>query len=219
MNGSRQPNGLALWYEAKDAEFVIFVGCMTLKNNSTFMIDNEEIKQVYEAADCLYNQQQVEQAIDRLAGKISDCLKGRNPLLLCLMNGGLVFTGQILTRLPFPLELDYIHASRYRGKTEGHTLNWIRYPETSLKGRVVLILDDILDEGITLAEVINFCREQGAKVVYSAVLIEKTLRQEKPCKADFVGLQAEDRYLFGYGLDYKHYLRNAAGIYACKEEK
>jgi len=181
------------------------------------MID--EIESVQAAADCLYNEQQVEEAISRLASEITAQLKDRNPLLLCLMNGGVIFTGKLLTQLNFPLQVDYVHASRYRGKTAGSTLEWVHRPETVIENRVILILDDILDEGITLNETIKFCQEKGAEAIYSAVLVEKELTIQKSCRADFVGLVAPDRYLFGYGLDYKHYLRNAAGIYACSNEE
>lgn len=179
----------------------------------------KEVESVQAAADCLYNEAQVEEAINRLASEITVELNGRNPLLLCLMNGGVVFTGKLLTKLNFPLQVDYLHASRYRGKTAGSELEWIHRPETAIENRIVLILDDILDEGITLHETIKFCQAQGAEAVYSAVLVEKELAVQKPCRADFVGLRAPDRYLFGYGLDYKHYLRNAAGIYACCDKE
>ena len=175
-----------------------------------------EIEAVQASADCLYSEQQVEAAINRLASEISEQLKGRNPLVVCLMNGGVIFTGKLLTQLNFPLQVDYIHASRYQGKTVGSRLEWVHYPDTAIENRVILILDDILDEGITLHETIEFCQEKGAEAVYSAVLVEKELALKKPCRADFVGLLAPNRYLFGYGLDYKHYLRNVAGIYACK---
>ncbi len=177
-----------------------------------------EVEAVLESADCLYSEQEVEAAISRLAAEISEQLKGRNPLLLCLMNGGLIFTGKLLTQLNFPLQVDYIHASRYRGEITGSQLNWSHKPDIDIEGRVILILDDILDEGITLDETIKFCKEQGAEAVYSAVLVEKELSVAKPCSANFVGLKADDRYLFGYGLDYKHYLRNAAGIYGCNDK-
>jgi hypoxanthine phosphoribosyltransferase len=133
------------------------------------------------------------------------------------MNGGVVLTGKLLTRLNFPLTLDAINASRYRNQTRGGEINWIQKPRTDLKNRTVLIVDDILDEGITLRAIYEYCREQGASSIYSAVLINKNLNHTKPIRADFVGLEAENRYIFGYGMDYKGYLRNAAGIYACKE--
>jgi hypoxanthine phosphoribosyltransferase len=139
-------------------------------------------------------------------------------VLLCVMNGGLIFTGQLLTRLVFPLEIDYVHATRYGHETNGATLQWTVRPQLDLKGRTVLLLDDILDEGVTLAAIADYCRQQGAIKVCMAVLVEKLhLRKVSPgMKADFTGIEVGDRFLFGYGLDYKGYWRNAPGIYAVK---
>lgn len=176
----------------------------------------EEVNRVMQEADCLFNQQQVRAAMDVMADKITAVMKDTNPLLLCLMSGAMVVGGKLLPRLDFPLQLDYIHATRYRNSTAGFELEWLVKPRHDLAGRTVLIVDDILDEGITLHEVLQYCREQGAKAVYSAVLVEKhhDRRQPPELKADFVGLDVPDRYVFGYGMDYKGYLRNAPGIYA-----
>lgn len=176
-----------------------------------------EIKQVQQSAEMLHSEQEVEQAIDQMADQINQFLGDRNPVLLCAMNGGIVTTGKLLTRLNFPLTVDAVNASRYRNATSGGDIKWLLKPLTPLQGRTVLIVDDILDEGFTLDALIQFCREQGASSVYSAVLVDKKLNRPKPVTADFVGLEVEDRYLFGYGMDYKGYLRNAAGIFACKE--
>ncbi len=178
----------------------------------------DEIKQVEATADMLYSEQEVEAAIEKMAESISQLLFDRNPLVLCVMNGGIVVAGKLMTRLNFPLTIDAINASRYRNETSGGEIKWILKPGAPLQDRTVLIIDDILDEGITLKALYDYCREQGASSIYSAVLIDKNLGREKPMIADFVGLETEDRYLFGYGMDYKGYLRNAAGIYACKEE-
>lgn len=82
----------------------------------------------------------------------------------------------------------------------------------------MLIIDDILDEGHTLAAIVEYCRDAGAENVYTAVLLDKQHdRKAYPgMRADFTGLDVEDRYIFGYGLDYKGYWRNAAGIFALK---
>jgi len=178
-------------------------------------IDTDTVQQVLAGADLLYSQQEVEQALDRMAVDIKALLGERNPLLVCVMTGGLVPAGELFTRLDFPVQLDYLHATRYQGTQGGTELKWICEPSRSLRGRTVLVVDDILDEGLTLAAILDYCRAQGAAAVYSAVLIEK-LHSRKPddLKADFVGLQAEDRYLFGYGMDYHGYLRNVKGIYA-----
>ncbi|MCX7094219.1 MAG: hypoxanthine-guanine phosphoribosyltransferase [Methylobacter sp.] len=177
----------------------------------------EEIKHIQATADLLYSEQDVEAALDKMAEKINLALADSNPLLLCVMNGGVVAFGKLLTRLTIPLTIDAINASRYQNQTSGGSIAWLLKPETPLKGRTVLIVDDILDEGITLQALYEFCREQGAAAIYSAVLVDKILDHEKPLTADFIGLNVENRYLFGYGMDYKGYLRNAPGIYACKE--
>lgn len=128
-------------------------------------------------------------------------------------------TGRTTTpRLPFPLQVDYMHATRYRMETSGADLDWRVAPEAALTGREVLIIDDILDEGKTLAEIIKYCQKKGAANVYTAVLVDKLHDRKavKGFKADFSGLEAADRFLFGYGMDYKGYWRNAPGIYAVK---
>lgn len=177
----------------------------------------EEVKQVSANADLLYSEAVVEAAIDRMAEQINLLLNDRNPLVLCAMNGGVVLTGKLLTRLTIPLTFDSLNASRYNNSTSGDTITWLQKPGASLKDRTILIVDDILDEGVTLRAIHDYCLEQGATSVYTAVLLEKLLNYAKPMHADFIGLQVENRYLFGYGMDYKGYLRNAAGIYACKE--
>jgi hypoxanthine phosphoribosyltransferase len=177
----------------------------------------KEIKHIQATAELLYSEQQVEAAIDNMAIQINTQLADLNPLLLCVMNGGMVTAGKLLTRLTMPLNLDAINASRYQNQTSGGTIDWLLKPSTPLKDRTVLIVDDILDEGFTLQAIYEFCREQGASAIYSAVLVDKILDHDKPIAADFVGLNVANRYLFGYGMDYKGYLRNAAGIFACKE--
>jgi hypoxanthine phosphoribosyltransferase len=175
-----------------------------------------DIQQVEREADCLYSQAEVEAALDRMAQAISERLSNTSPIILTVLNGGIIVAGQLLTRLHFPLQIDSIHASRYRGETSGGELHWLLKPSLSLQGRTVLLVDDVLDEGITLAALVDWCLAQGATAVYTAVLIDKQIGRERPCRADFVGLEAENRYLFGYGMDYKTYLRNAAGIFACQ---
>lgn len=182
------------------------------------MNDLDEIKRVEARADRLYSRKEIENAIGRVAEKINLLLADRNPVLLCALNGGIVMTGKLLTQLKFPLTVDAINLTRYRHTTRGGDIKWIQTPATSLKDRTVLIVDDILDEGITLRAIYDYCFEQGADSVYSAVLVDKNLEKEKPVRADFVGVECENRYLFGYGMDYKGYLRNAAGVFACREE-
>ncbi len=179
----------------------------------------KEINAIQAHADLLVNEQQIAVAIEHIAEQINSLLADRNPLVLCVLNGGLVFTGQLLPKLTIPLTLDSINVSRYHNKTSGGAIEWINTPQTSIKDRTILIVDDILDEGITLAALYEYCLAHGATSIYSAVLVNKLLGHSKPIYADFIGLNLENRYLFGYGMDYKGYLRNAPGIYACKEHQ
>lgn len=162
----------------------------------------------------------VHEALDRMAGDITRELSDSIPVVLCVLTGGIIPTGHLLTRLSFPLEIDYLHATRYRGETSGKEVQWVSEPGISLRDRTVLVVDDILDEGNTLADVLEFCRAAGAAGIYSAVLIRKRHdRCNDAVRADFVGLEVDDRYVFGFGMDYKGYLRNLNGIFALGGEE
>ena len=178
----------------------------------------DEILRVRQEADCLCTAAQVDQALERVAADISARLHDRNPLIYTVMNGGLVFAGRLLPLLDFPLEAAYLHAIRYGHALEGTLLDWRVRPSQDLRNRTVLVVDDILDEGHTLAAILDYIRSEGAREVLSAVLVDKQhQRKAYPgMRADFTGLEVEDRFLFGCGMDYKGYWRNAAGIYAVK---
>ncbi len=175
----------------------------------------EHARAVYAAARSLYSAAEVNDAVAAMARAIRADLEARDPLLLCVMVGGLVPTGLLLPHLAFPFRLDYLQATRYRGTTRGGGLEWRARPRTPLAGEHVLIVDDILDEGVTLAAVCEWCREQGAASVRTAVLVEKQhARNQTGLCADYVGLDVPDVYVFGSGMDYHEYLRNAPGVFA-----
>lgn len=181
-------------------------------------LDLNELKLAREQADCLADEQAVEAALDRMAEAITTRLADTNPLVYTVMNGGLIFAGRLLPRLPFPLEVAYLHATRYGHAIQGTLLDWRVRPTQDLRGRTVLVLDDILDEGHTLNAIIEHLKAEGASTVLSAVLVHK-LHERKAypgMRADFTGLDIADRFLFGCGMDYKGYWRNAPGIYAVK---
>lgn len=180
--------------------------------------DLEHIKQVYIEADLLHSEAEVEHAINKMAAEITEDWADANPVVFSIMNGGLVIGGKLLTKLNFPLEAGYMHATRYRNSTSGHELEWKVRPFIDFKDRPVLVVDDILDEGHTLAAIVDYCKEQGANEVRIAVLVDKMHdRKARPeMKAEYVGINIEDRYIFGYGMDYHGYWRNAPGIFAVK---
>lgn len=187
----------------------------------TDMISLDEAQTVLQNAELIYSPGQVNHAIDTIASQINrqfmDC--NQTVLVLPIMNGGLVLGGKLITRLKFPLQVDYLHATRYRNSTTGCELHWKVEPQQSLENRTLLIIDDIFDEGFTLESVVEYCQQQGAAKIATAVLVEKDHPRDKAKhKCDFVGLQVEDRYVFGCGMDYKSYHRNLDGIYALKED-
>ncbi|WP_150429892.1 hypoxanthine-guanine phosphoribosyltransferase [Dechloromonas sp. CZR5] len=182
-------------------------------------VDMNEIKRVMAEADCLATPQQVDAALDRMAAAITAELADSAPLVYSVMNGGLVVTGRLLARLNFPLEVGYLHASRYGMQLQGNSLlDWRVRPAQELKGRTVLVIDDILDEGHTLKAICQYLGDEGAARVLTAVLVHKDHQRkaEPGMRADFTGLDISDRFLFGCGMDYKGYWRNAPGIYALK---
>jgi hypoxanthine phosphoribosyltransferase len=176
---------------------------------------NQSPQNLLANSDEIYSANAVSEAIDSLASQITEVLSKTNPIVMSVMGGAVVFTGQLLPQLNFPLEFDYVQANRYHG-TSGQDLVWRVEPSDKVKGRVVLLLDDILDEGITLAEIKAKCLAMGAEQVLVAVLSEKILDKDKPIKADFVGLDLPNRYVFGCGMDAYGWWRNLPSIRALK---
>jgi hypoxanthine phosphoribosyltransferase len=177
-----------------------------------------DAQDVLAAADCLHDAAAVQAAYDRLAAAIAAEYATRNPLVLCVMTGGVTPTAEITRRLGFALELDYLHATRYRGATQGGGLVWKRQPDPQrVAGRHVLVIDDILDEGHTLVAIRRALTDFSAASLKVAVLAEKLHDRRAPgAHAEFIGLQVEDRYVFGCGMDYKEYWRQLPAIYAVK---
>lgn len=182
------------------------------------MTDIKAARAILADAEIIFSADTVAEAVSRVAVEISEKLSECNPLLLCVMSGGVPFAGQLMTQLHFPLDFDYLHVTRYGQETSGGALSWRSAPSTPVEGRTVLIIDDILDEGLTLAAIVERMKEQGAKACYTAVATDKMNGKKKPLKADFVALNVPDRFVFGYGMDVRGKWRNLPAIYAMKEE-
>ncbi len=174
-------------------------------------VDPHQYKQ---DADCLYSENEVSLAIAEVSLALNADYENECPLILCVMTGAVFFAGRLLPHLIFPLELDYVHATRYQSGVEGREIKWIVRPKTEIKNRQVLILDDILDEGITLNAIVDECYAIGAKQVKTAVLVEKELEKAKSIHANYVGLRVPNRYVFGCGMDVYGWWRNLPAIYA-----
>lgn len=182
------------------------------------MLSAKEAKEIFERAEKIHSEEQVVAAVKRMAEEITRELSTTHPLVLSVMGGAVVFTGQLLPLLDFPLDFDYVHVSRYGNKTSGGNLDWKVTPRENARGRVVLVLDDILDEGETMAGIRERVMAEGASAFYSAVFCDKQIKKAKPIKPDFVGLSLPDRYVFGFGMDVHGAWRNLPAIYALKEE-
>ncbi|MDH5632985.1 MAG: hypoxanthine-guanine phosphoribosyltransferase [Gammaproteobacteria bacterium] len=178
---------------------------------------SEHYRQVYEQADTIYDLAQLQEAIAAMAGQLNQRLVDEEPLVVCVMNGGLVFSGLILPHFSFLMSLDYVHATRYGNKTVGTELTWLKQPSVDPKGRKVVILDDIFDEGFTLKSIVGKYQEMGASEVITAVLAVKEGTQKTDLRIDYQGVVVPNRYVFGFGMDYKGYFRNLPGIYAVKD--
>jgi len=180
------------------------------------MLTCQQAKLILNEAELIHSEQVVSQTVQRMADDITQALSHQQPLVLCVMGGAVVFTGQLLPQLRFPLDFDYLHLTRYDKALMGGEIRWQVEPRENMQDRVVLVLDDILDEGITLAAIRDKVLENGAKAFYSAVLAEKETGQSKPFRADFVGLSVPNRYVFGFGMDIHGAWRNLPAIYATK---
>lgn len=182
------------------------------------MTEVERAWRFLQESDPVASADDVQAALRRVAAQVSGELAQSYPLVLAVMGGAVVFAGQILPLLHFPLDFDYIHASRYGAQTQGvANIDWRVTPPASVRGRAVLVLDDILDGGQTMAAIRDRLLELGAARFHCAVLVEKVLKIEKPIRADFVGLRVEDRFVFGCGMDAKGFWRNLPEIRAMRE--
>jgi hypoxanthine phosphoribosyltransferase len=177
----------------------------------------EEAWRILETADEIYSAAQVAAEVSRIAREVTEKLGQRHPLVLAVMRGSVIFSGQLLPQLRFPLHFDYLDVTRYRAATVGGEIAWKVSPGTEVAGRVVLVVDDILDEGHTLAAVREKLLQAGAGEVYAAVLAKKDTGRAKPIAADFVGVTVPNRYVFGCGMDVRGAWRNLPAIYAVRE--
>jgi len=174
----------------------------------------KEMIQIREQADQLYSMSEIDQVLEQLAEKITQDYADKNPVLVCVMNGSVMTTGHLLPKLNFPLELDYIHATRYGEKTVGGDIVWQSEPMIDLSGRAVILIEDIYDQGVTLVALREFCETAGASSVACLTLVEKLHDNKVGQRPEYIGMTVPDRYVFGFGMDYKGYWRNAPGIYA-----
>ena len=180
-------------------------------------MNGAEAWDILAAADEVCPAEMAAAAVARIAREITAVLEHRCPLVLGVMRGGVVFAGHLLPQLRFPLEFDYLDVTRYGNALRGGAVTWRFGPADAVNGRVVLVVDDILDEGHTLALVRERILAAGAAAFYSAIFAEKKTGRPKPVTPDFLGVTVPNRYVFGFGMDVRGAWRNLPAVYALKE--
>jgi hypoxanthine phosphoribosyltransferase len=178
----------------------------------------EQAWRILETADEICSAECVAVEVARIAREVTAKLAERHPLVLAVMRGSVIFAGHLLPQLRFPITFDYLDVTRYGGTTVGGEISWKVTPGTAVAGRIVLVVDDILDEGQTLSAVRAKLFEAGAVEFYSAVFAQKDTGRAKPIAADFVGITVPNRYVFGFGMDAYGAWRNLPAVYALRED-
>jgi hypoxanthine phosphoribosyltransferase len=180
----------------------------------------DEANAILRNGDLLFSAEEVAAATARVAKEINADYQTKYPLVLSVMGGAVVFSGHLLSQLDFPLDFDIVQASRYGNANVGSELTWRVAPRDNIAGRHVIILDDILDEGVTLAAIVDLVKKNGAASVTCAVFCVKDygpeINAKKPLVADYVGITVPNRFVFGYGMDVAGAWRNLPAIYAIK---
>ena len=178
----------------------------------------QELQSIKDSSDMMFSSAQIKTAVENIGLQLEKKIYQKNPVMLCVMNGGLVFSADLMRSLDSDVRLDYLHVARYLDNTVGGSLHWLKEPKLPLQDQVVVIADDIYDEGYTMEELVSYCKRQGAREVITVVLLLKNkVSRNIKLKPDLFGLQVEDRYVYGYGMDYQGHLRNVPDIYAIPE--
>ncbi len=169
---------------------------------------------VLAGADIVHRHEDLLRTIEAMGARIDAALDGDEAVFITVMNGALIFAGHLALAIRSPLRFDYAHATRYHDNSAGH-LKWLRRPVSDLRGRKVLLVDDILDEGHTLAAIRDECLRAGAEKVWLAALCVKHHgRRHAGIEADFAGVAVPDKFVFGFGMDWDDEGRNLPHVYA-----
>jgi len=180
------------------------------------MITSQRARDILDTSEVVCTAEHAQRVVSRMARDIGAVLSDAQPLVIVVLRGAVVFAGQLLPQLAFPLEVDSIDATRYGGNTRGGDIVFRSMPMTNVTGRTVLLVDDILDEGITLKAIRDKLLAMHACKVMIAVFADKHTGNAKPLTADFVGVELPDRYVFGFGMDVHGYWRNLPAVHALK---
>lgn len=157
----------------------------------------------------LYSEEEIQNTIAKLADQLSAEYKDKDPLILCVLTGAVLFTVDLIEKMDIMAQMDFIDVSTYFGGTATTgELKLIHDMTKDVKGRNVLITEDIVDSGRTLQYLVNLLKKRGAKSVKTVSLLNKPEGREFDVNVEYYGFKVPNEFLVGYGLDYKGYYRN-----------
>jgi hypoxanthine phosphoribosyltransferase len=155
----------------------------------------------------------IKEAILKIADKINIDLKDKNPLMICVLNGSFMFSADLLKLIQFPCQISFLKMASYEGVVSSGQIKELFGINENIAGRTVVILEDIVDTGITMRNCINQMKNLGAAEVIIATLLFKPQSLKEDIKLDYVGIEIPNDFIVGYGLDYNGYGRNLPDIY------
>ena len=167
----------------------------------------------------LLTEEEVNKKISEVAAQINKDYEGKQVHLICILKGGVFFTCELAKRLTIPVSLDFMSVSSYGSDTKSSgVVKIIKDLDEPLEGKNVIIVEDILDSGNTLAFLKDYMLAKGAKSITIVTLLDKPARREKAITADLAGFVVPDEFVVGYGLDYCQQYRNMPYIGVLKPE-
>ena len=176
----------------------------------------ERAKELLKKTEVVFTTEQVQAAVTKVANELNERFNyvesDTFPLFLGVMGGSVVFTGQLLPQLTFPMEFDFLHVSSYGTEDHGNEVIWKVIPRRNVMNRVIVVLDDVLDDGETLFQVQKRLIEMGAAQVILVVFGEKHTGTKKQVQVDHIGMPLPNKFLVGFGLDVEGYWRNLPDI-------
>ncbi|MFF2484464.1 hypoxanthine phosphoribosyltransferase [Paenibacillus sp. NPDC058071] len=169
--------------------------------------------------EVLFDEEQIRSKVKELGETLSTDFEGRNPLVICVLKGAFIFMSDLVKAMPIPLEIDFMAVSSYGQSTKSSgVVKIIKDLDASVEGRDVLIVEDIIDSGLTLSYLIDVLERRNAKSVTVATLFDKPARRSVDLEADYTGFTLPDAFVVGYGLDYAEKYRNLPFIGVLKPE-
>ena len=180
-----------------------------------------KIESIVNDSEVLYTSDEIKVVISNIADTINEYFKDikDSVTILPVMKVAIPFAGYLIPQLSFNTNIEYIHVTRYHQNIGKKNCRWIYKPNKSaVKDKVILVIDDILDEGITLLNIKDELKSMGARSIMTAVLFNKKINKKKSTGANFVGLEVPNKYVYGFGLDFKGCGRNLPYLYSFNEK-